>query len=161
MQQVCDVRQNAAVADPEDAATLKNAYEALNDGDVEGALAPLEQDAEWHEISALPEAGAYRGRAEISALLAGFLESWDDLRQEIEDIVVADDQVGLFIHLRARGRGSGVEVDRRYAHVWTMREGRGVRVDAYDEPDAARAALGRVAQTPQAPTRTTVTRNAE
>jgi ketosteroid isomerase-like protein len=44
------------------------------------------------------------------------------------------------INLTARGRGSGAEVDARYAHVWTIREAKGVRVDAYDDPeDAVRA----------------------
>jgi ketosteroid isomerase-like protein len=149
------------VAGQGDAAIVRRAYEALNDGDMEAALAPLDERAEWHEISLLPEAGAYVGRDAIVSLLATFLESWEEVRQDIEDTVVAGDRVGLFIHLRARGRGSGVEVDRRYAHVWTMRDGRGVRVDAYDEPGAAREALGRVADTPQAPANTTVTRKSE
>ncbi len=43
----------------------------------------------------------------------------------------------MVIHLSAVGRASGIEVDTRYAHVWTMRDGSGVRVDAYRDPDQA------------------------
>jgi ketosteroid isomerase-like protein len=31
----------------------------------------------------------------------------------------------------SRERGSGIPVEARYAHVWTLRSGRGVRVDAF------------------------------
>ena len=47
----------------------------------------------------------------------------------------------LFIHLRARGTGSGIEVDSRYAHLWRLSEGKGARVDAYYDRDQALAAL--------------------
>jgi ketosteroid isomerase-like protein len=43
--------------------------------------------------------------------------------------------------MAARGKGSGIEVEARYAHLWTMQDGRGVRVDAYADPDAALEAL--------------------
>ena len=43
----------------------------------------------------------------------------------------------MVIHLSATGRASGIAVDTRYAHVWTMRDGIGVRVDAYRKPDEA------------------------
>jgi peptide methionine sulfoxide reductase MsrA len=41
------------------------------------------------------------------------------------------------IHLTAVGRASGVEVNVRYAHVWTMREDRAERVDAFYDPEKA------------------------
>ena len=40
-----------------------------------------------------------------------------------------------------RRAASGLELDTRYAHVWTIRDGLGVRVDAYRDPDAIRWAL--------------------
>ena len=42
---------------PAGAEIVTDAYEALNRGDVEGALEPLAEDAEWMEHSDLPEAG--------------------------------------------------------------------------------------------------------
>jgi uncharacterized protein len=146
------------VAGTDDTEAVKRSYETLNAGDIEGALAVLDEDAEWREISTLPDAGVYRGRETIRRFLSSFMESWEVFGQDIEDVVEAGDRVGLFIHLKARGRESGISVDRRYAHVWTVRDGRGVRVEAYDDPAAAREALGRVADTPQRPAATTETR---
>ena len=47
----------------------------------------------------------------------------------------------LFIRLTASGRGSGIDVESRYAHLWTLRGGKGVRVDAYYDRESALAAL--------------------
>jgi ketosteroid isomerase-like protein len=121
----------------EDVEILRSAYEALNRGATSEALAALDRDAEWVEHSSLPEAGAYRGRDAIEAFLDGFLESWEEFRQEPEQFVDAGERVGIVLHSYARGKGSGVEVEMRYAHVWTMRDGQGVRVDTYE--DAAEA----------------------
>jgi ketosteroid isomerase-like protein len=121
------------MAGSDDVGRLKAAYEALNQGDSEAALGVLEPDAEWIEHSTLPEAGTYNGRNAIRAFLVRFLESWHEFRQEIERIVEGGDRVALLLHSFAVGKGSGVEVETRYAHVWTMRRGRGVRVDTYED----------------------------
>jgi uncharacterized protein len=116
-------------------------YEALNDGDVDGAMSALAEDAEWHESEALPDTGVYRGREAIRSFLTEFLASWESFHQGIEETRETGDRVALFIHLTATGRGSSVEVDARYAHVWELSGGRGVRVDAYYDRDEALAAI--------------------
>jgi len=120
---------------------VTSAYEALNRGDVEGALGALSDDAEWEEHSDLPEAGRYSGIGSIRTLLESFLESWDELHQEVEDARSRDDRVLVLLRFRGTGRGSGVAVETRYAHLWTMHGGKGVRVDAYYDPAAAEVAL--------------------
>ena len=124
-----------------DGEILGAAYESLNDGDVEGALAVLDVDAEWCEHSDLPEAGLYRGRDSIRVFLLSFLESWDEFHQETEDLLDGDGCVLILLRSRVRGKGSGINVEARYAHLWTMRDGRGVRVDAYFDRDEALRAL--------------------
>jgi ketosteroid isomerase-like protein len=120
---------------------LKGSYAALNRRDIEGTVAVLDEDAEWVEHSDLPEAGSYRGRDKIRAFLELFLDSWEDFEQHIEEVQERDGCVLLFIRLNARGKGSGIEVESRYAHLWLMRDGSGVRVDAYYDRDSALAAL--------------------
>ncbi len=122
-------------------ARLRASYAALNHGDITGTLEVLADNARWVEHSELPEAGSYRGRETIRRFLENFLDSWDRFEQDIEDVQTEDGCVLLFIRLVARGKGSGVDVQSRYAHLWTMRDGVGVRVDAYYDPDQALAAL--------------------
>lgn len=124
-----------------DREVVESSYAALNRGDIDAALAALAEEAEWHESGALPDAGVYLGREAIRAFLTEFLDSWESFDQEITETREAGDRVAVFIHLTAVGRGSSVEVDARYAHVWTMREGQGIRVDAFYERDEALAAI--------------------
>ena len=74
--------------------------------------------------------------------LEQFLDSWDDFEQQIEE-VHAEDGLRAAVHPRSprSGAGSGIDVESRYAHLWVMREGRGVRVDAYYDRESALAAL--------------------
>ena len=119
-----------------DVETVRRSYDALNEGDVDAALEALDPDAVWRDSPELPGGGEFRGLEALGRFLGDFLAEWRDFHQEIEDAVLAGDRVAVVIHLSAVGRSSGIAVDTRYAHVWTMRDGRGVRVDAYRTPEA-------------------------
>ena len=125
----------------DDAEILRESYEALNRGDIPTTVGVLDEDAEWHEHSELPEADSYRGREAIRSFLEAFLESWDEFRQEIEDLLVEDGKVLVLLHMVGQGKGSGIRVEARYAHLWAMRDGRGIRIDTYRDRDEALKAL--------------------
>ena len=119
---------------------LRSSYEALNEGDIDACISVLAPNAIWRESPELPGTNEVRGREAIRKFLVEFLGSWTEFRQEIEDVRVAGDRAALLIHLTAVGRASGAEVNTRYAHLWTVRDGAGVFVDAYrDQADALRA----------------------
>ncbi len=120
---------------------LRASYEALNRGDIDGTVAALAPDAEWHESGELPDSDVFRGREAVRTFLHDFLQQWSEFHQEVEDVLIEGERALVMIHLTARGRGSGAGVDARYAHLWTLRDGVGVRVDAYYDRDAARRAL--------------------
>ena len=120
---------------------LRAAYAALGDGNAADALAMLAPDCEWRESAELPDAGVIRGRDAVADFLHDFLTSWERFDQTIEDAMEMGERIALVIHLEAVGRGSGIELDTRYAHVWTMRGGLGARVDAYRDPEAALRAV--------------------
>jgi ketosteroid isomerase-like protein len=128
-----------------DVETLRDAYEALNHGDIDRALAVLDVDAQWCEHSDLPEAGLYHGRDAIRGFLEQFLDSWDEFHQETEEMREGDGCVLIVLRSRSRGKGSGIAVEAQYAHLWTMEGGRGVRVDAYFDREEALRALAAAA----------------
>jgi ketosteroid isomerase-like protein len=66
-------------------------------------------------------AGA-RGWAEANA---EFDDAWLEWRQEVEDVLDAGEAgVVVLVSLKARGRGSGAPVDKPWAMVVTVRDGR-------------------------------------
>jgi ketosteroid isomerase-like protein len=121
--------------------TIRASYAALNRGDVQGALDALHRDARWHESAELPGGDVFEGRSAIEEFLEGFLEQWDVFHQQIESMVRRGDRVLVSLRMKAVGRESGAEVNAHYAHVWTMRKGRGTRVDGFYDPDKALAEL--------------------
>ena len=124
-----------------DTEVVLRSYEAVNRGDLPAAMQALAPDAEWHESGVLPEPDVHVGREAISGFLREFLAQWERFDQEIVETRVSGDRVAVFIHLTATGRGSSAEVDASYAHIWTMRDGLGARVDAFYERDEALAAI--------------------
>jgi uncharacterized protein len=123
-----------------DADTLRRSYDALNEGDVDGALEALDAEAVWRESPELPGGDEFHGREALRGFLGDFLAEWREFHQQIEDLIVAGDRIAVLIHLTAVGRVSGIEADTRYAHVWTMRAGKGIRVEGYrGQEDALRS----------------------
>ena len=119
-----------------------SAYEALNQRRHRRARWRCStSDAEWVEHSDLPEAGQLprprhdpRVPRELPREL-GRLPPGDRGRASPANGCV------LIVHAlaRARARAAASTVESRYAHLWTMRDGRGVRVDAYYDRDEALA----------------------
>jgi ketosteroid isomerase-like protein len=120
-----------------DVETLRRGYEALNRGDLSLVLALLDEDIEWHEPAPSPEAGSYRGRDSFERFLRGWRDSFDDFRVEPEQVAQRGDRLIAIVKQTGRGRASGVVVEVRLAHVWTVRDGRAVRWEAVGDPGEA------------------------
>jgi uncharacterized protein len=89
----------------------------------------------------LPDAAAFTGRLGLLEFLDAWTESFASERIEEEEIVDSGDQVLVVVHHSGRGRTSGIEVDQRFAMVWTVRDGRAVRMDMYLTRDEAVEAM--------------------
>ena len=64
-------------------------------------------------------------------------EVWDDFRIEPERFIDAGNRVIVIETRRARGKGSGVEVEMRSGVVWTLSDGKIVRMETDLDPDEA------------------------
>jgi len=120
---------------------LRRGYEALNSGDLSEVHALLHPDIEWEEEGSAPEAGVHRGRDTFETFLRSWLESFDDFRIEPEQIVEDDDRLIALVRQSGTGRASGVEVEVRIAHVWTVQDGRAVRWQSYPSREEALASV--------------------
>jgi ketosteroid isomerase-like protein len=74
--------------------------------------------------------------------MRNWLAAWErPLKVEAEEFLTSGDRIMALIHWSGRGKGSGVPLEARGAHVWTFREGRVVRIEVYRDRDEARAAF--------------------
>ena len=117
--------------------TLRRGYEALNRGDLSVVRELLDPDIEWNEPAASLEGGTHRGRDSFERFLRGWLESFDAFRIEPEQVVERGDDLVAVVHQTGTGRTSGLRVEARLAHVWTVANGTAVRWEAVPDIEAA------------------------
>src|SRR3954447_21354428 len=82
----------------------------------------LDPEFVW-DVSRLepPESASYIGQEGFLSFFESWAEGFASDRVEAEEIVDAGDRVVVMVHHSGRGRTSGIEVDQRYAMVWTVR----------------------------------------
>ena len=84
---------------------------------------------EWGWSDEFPGlAGVYHDPAERNDRVQEWLKEWEDWRCEAEELVVSGDQIVALCRYRGRGRGSGVSLETKGAHVWTLRDGKVIRL---------------------------------
>jgi uncharacterized protein len=100
-------------------------------------------EMEWGWSDEFPGlAGVHHDPALRSERLREWLSPWEDWRCEAEDYVPAGEFVVVLCRYSGRGKESGVEVDARGAHVWTMRDGKAVRIEVFSSRRKAFEAAG-------------------
>ena len=111
------------------------------EADVDEALTYADPGIVWNPIEELPT----QGHDAVRANLAHWKAEWDDYEVIPEEFVDVGDSVIAKVRLRGRGRGSGVEIDALFYDLYTLRDGKIVRMDQFTERSEALAAAGRAA----------------
>ena len=97
------------------------------------------EDVEW----SMPHPGGEaHGLAEVGAFWRGYESAWSERVIELDEVRPLDDErVLVFFRETATGRASGIETDASPAAIWTVRDGKVARFEAWiDRADALRAA---------------------
>jgi ketosteroid isomerase-like protein len=104
-----------------------------------GDMFDPEMETETFGMGEPMRADTYDGFVEA---MRDWLRAWErPLKVEAEEFVTSGDRILALIHWSGRGKGSGVPLEARGAHLWTFREGRAVRIEVYRDRDEARAAF--------------------
>jgi len=86
--------------------------------------------------------GTYDGVDGANAFLAEWLESFEDWTLDIEEVVDAGDQAVAVVRQHGKAKHGGPDVEMRFAHLWTFRDGLAVRAEMYADPNEALEAAG-------------------
>jgi ketosteroid isomerase-like protein len=116
--------------------------EAITSGDRESAIGICHPEIEFFLVLGI-SGRAYLGHDGVLQYLDDVESAWEDWTVEVERIVEAQDgRVVIVMTMHARGRGSGVTLAARTAHIWTLRDGRLFRNQPYREPKQALQDVG-------------------
>jgi ketosteroid isomerase-like protein len=94
-------------------------------------------------FSGWPEKKTYEGTDGAREFLATWTEPFDEWKLEVEELIDAGEEEVIGV-LRQRGtsKSTGLEVDMQFAMLWTIRDGRYIRMRMYADPDEAKRAAG-------------------
>jgi uncharacterized protein len=118
---------------------LQAAYAAFNRGDIEAAVEPLDPQIEWTEPQEFPGGGTYHGRDGVRRYLTQSRTAWAECTSQPERFIPAGDRIVVFVHARVRAKGSEEWQDVRLADVYTVLNGKVVKMRAFaDRREALR-----------------------
>ena len=122
----------------ENVTVVRRIFEAYASGDFERGLAYGDPEIVWNPVEETPTQGVdavreYLGRWEAD---------WEDLRTVAEEFLDGGERVVVTVHFAGRGRGSGIDIDVRLYEVWTIHDGKAVRMDEFTDRAEALEAAG-------------------
>ena len=119
---------------------VKRTFEAYIQGDAEQALRHLHPEVVI-DFSVRGDTTAQRGRDQATSVVTEWTSSWDDYREELDEIRDLGDQVLVVTTQTGRGKGSGIEITTKTAALVVVEDGLITRWTGYaDRSDALEAA---------------------
>jgi ketosteroid isomerase-like protein len=117
---------------------VERGFEAFNEGGVEGILPFIHPEFEATTPPNLAsEPDTYRGHDGIRRWFDSFDEVMDGIRWDAHDFQQAGDKVVVEFTLRARGKTTGLDFGQDAVMVWSLRDGKAIRVELFESLDEA------------------------
>ena len=122
----------------ENVEVVREAWDAYSRGDYD-RIAGFHDP---HIVVVTLEDGAVYGNDAVLANYERWDEAWEEAETTLEEVRGHGDRVFVAARFHARGRASGVEVETRLYEVFTVRDGKVLRIDEYATRDDALEAAG-------------------
>ena len=117
-------------------------YEAWNHGDLEAWLEAMDPDVVLDAPGVFPGFDKeYHGHEGLTRFWQQIHEPWEAFHIDVEGIDEEAEGFVVAIRFRAKGAGSGVDVDMNFGHAFRLRDGLVVELIARATADEAREAL--------------------
>jgi ketosteroid isomerase-like protein len=123
----------------ENVEVMRRLVEATAVGDYETAVADLDSDVEIDDTD-IPES---TGADSFRQWLSRWDEIWESWRIESLELLPSnEDKVLALFRMIAKGKGSGIELERDDALLGEFRDGKIIRLGYYNDQQQAREAAG-------------------
>jgi ketosteroid isomerase-like protein len=120
---------------------VERGIEAFNERGVEGIIPFIHPDFEATTPPNLAsEPDTYRGHDGVRRWFDSFYEVMDQIRWDAHSFQQVGDEVVVEFALRARGKTTGLDFGQEAVMVWTLRDGKGMRIQLFETLDEALAA---------------------
>lgn len=103
----------------------------------------MDPEVEVRDRPESPDAGVHHRHAGAREVFNASVETFDHMELIPERFVEEGDGVVVVLLMRGTGRGSGVPVEERIAHLWRFTGEKVSFLQVFTEPEDALAQLGR------------------
>jgi ketosteroid isomerase-like protein len=113
----------------ENVETLKRAFDAFASGDLETVFGLIDPAFEINDrVIGSPSA---RGPEALVANAAEVREAMGDVSWEPREMVDLDDRVVVKVHVAGVGQHTSLPIEDDVGHIYTLRDGRAVKLDIF------------------------------
>jgi len=121
---------------------VQRGFQATLDQDWGNVFPTLDSKVEIHDFD-VPDAGVYRGHEGFVAWLQRWNEGWDSWRiEDLEFRATGDDEALATFRMIAKGKHSGLEIERDDALLYRVTDGKIVRMEYFNDRELALEAAG-------------------
>jgi hypothetical protein len=111
---------------------IRATYEGSSADNGERLRQALAPDCVWTEAAGFPYAGTYVGPDEVfTGVFQRLATEWIDYRAAVDSFVTEADHVVAFGHYTGTYKATGRSMRAAFAHHWTLRDGKIVRMVQY------------------------------
>ena len=121
---------------------VRRMYEAFHAGDAEGTLSYFDQNVLVDTGDARPDLSVGKGREYLGSVVSSWAAAWEGWRDEVAEMRDLGSRVLVVSVQRGRGKGSGVDVEARYAILYDVAGGAIVSVRMFGTVAEALEAAG-------------------
>jgi ketosteroid isomerase-like protein len=126
----------------ESLAVVRAIHEVLARGESPASAGLLHPDIEYVNPPGALEPGTRQGLAAYEDALRSIHEAFGDVRIEVREIKDVGDHVVVLATFVAEGISSGARRQHEEGYVWTVRDGRAIRFQWFNDPTKALKAVG-------------------
>ena len=111
---------------------VRKLFEVYNERSFEENADLIDPEMDWDMSRVeLPDGTSFTGPEEFRHFIEAWEEGFASESMEAQEMIDAGNRVVVVVHHRGRGRASGIDVAQHFAMVWTLRDGRAVRMALY------------------------------
>jgi len=144
------LRDTGRVVSQNNVELVRRVFDASARRDVATILSLYDPGVEWEAAHGLLMSGRYHGHEGLRRFWREWYGIWQNVEDTLEELIDAGEHVISVVKNRGRGRASGADVEWTQYALWTIRDGKVVRVlwfrtreEAFEAAEQRRAPRGR------------------
>jgi ketosteroid isomerase-like protein len=126
----------------ENVTLLMEAFEAFGRGDMDAVAERIDPEFRIEDRILIEPDPAERGPAALLANIELVREAFGDMTWEPQEVLEHDDKIAVRVRATGSGQTTSLLFEEDIGHVYTLRDGRAIKLDIFRTWPEARAAAG-------------------